>query len=1337
VSAVLALGLLAAASTRTHAALAATSAAAFTSDRSTTYQVDAAHAGNVPHDSLAPPLIKEWSDGFSGPVSYPVVADGMVFVTAANSGTAGSALYALNQTTGATIWGPFALGGNSNWSALTYDRGRIFAVDNFGKISAFDAASGSQAWSENVELSSVWDGPPVGFGGFLYVRGDNGIHVLNELDGSQYATAGAGNIVGSPAVSPTGMFITDPCNTNWDFDPLSGATIWHISGSCSGGGGTTPVLYANRVYTRDVTTGNWILDAATGSKLGTYTASTIPAFNGNAGFYLSGSKLTATNLGTRNPVWTFTGDGTLDTAPLVVAGLVYVGGSSGNLYVLDASTGALVGGPYAVGAGFAAPQEVYSGNSTLPLTGLAAGGGWLDVSAGSKLVAYTSTINVSEGDINFSRQPAGTTIASSVTVTNFGVAPSSISGISATAPFQQTNDCGALGVNASCTINVDYLQTGGPAASGSLTFNDGGGGSHKLPLSSDASDGFPPPPAMTGNRIITAFGSDGSGAALSRGQYPYALAAAPSHVYIGDFANPVVRDLNRTTGMESAFAGDNGFGEHGDGGQATSAMVSGAGAIARCTDGTYFADTYNYVIRKVDGTGRITKIAGTGVPGYSGDGGPATDASISRVFGLACRTGGGLYISDSDNGAVRIVDASGNINTWWYGFSFPTGLAEIGATDSAVVSDAGADNIVWSLTDKSACVAAGAVTVDIMCAVGPATSQAINDPRGLLYSGNNVVYLAERGNNAVVTIDLATESMSIVAGNGQNGFSGDGGLATAAELSQPSDIAVADNTLYIADGGSFHVRAVDLSTHVITTIAGNGTASWSGDGGPANDAQLAFPYGVAVDQFGNAYVPDNLNEVIRKVDRGGAISTYAGNGAAGFYDNTNGASASFNDPRGIAVDNSGNVYVADTGNNRIRIIYHANDLVTTVAGNGTRGFSGDGGPATSAMLNAPRAVVVDPGGNIFIADTGNNRVREVTPAGTITTVAGTGSAGYSGDGALATSAMLNAPRGLALDALGDLYVSDTGNNRVRRVDHATKVITTVAGNGSAGVAGDGRAAKSAELDFPFGLAFDSAGNLLIADSANFRIRLVDPTGEIHTVVASCGVSDAFVGDGGPPGLAQLNQPYGIAVDSNDDLFIADSANNRVREASINSLGREPTCPGSISTPGSRGVADSAGGPPGPRLPDLNRDSALGSPVPHAGGRRIPTVVPARAPIQKSVSVTTPTGNQSQSKGVSPPLSQQDSARSLSRDIAQRPATEVKRMSSLSVEGFALFGGLGGAGVAVMAIVWIVRSRRLARRPGRFGDDLPRKPNVFSHSNPDGQGAEWRLRRHTANSNRRL
>jgi hypothetical protein len=337
----------------------------------------------------------------------------------------------------------------------------------------------------------------------------------------------------------------------------------------------------------------------------------------------------------------------------------------------------------------------------------------------------------------------------------------------------------------------------------------------------------------------------------------------------------------------------------------------------------------------------------------------------------------------------------------------------------------------------------------------------------------------------------APGDINTVAGTGTAGFSGDGGPATSAELAYPYGFAVdGAGNLYIADTVNQRVRKVN-SSGVITTVAGTGTRAFSGDGGPATSAELSDPLNLAVDGSGNLYIADSGNHRVRRVDSSGTITTVAGTGTPGFSgDGGPATSAELAYPYGVAVDGSGNLYIADNGNQRVRKV-NSSGMITTVAGTGTGGFSGDGGPATSAMLNGADDVAVDDSSNLYIVDNGNQRVRKVDGSGTITTVAGTGSSGFSGDGGPATSAELANPGNVAVDGSGNLYIGDTSNHRVRKVN-SSGTITTVAGTGTAGFSGDGGPATSAQLAYPQEMAVDGSGNLYIADRENQRVRKVDP-----------------------------------------------------------------------------------------------------------------------------------------------------------------------------------------------------------------------------------------------------
>ncbi len=339
-------------------------------------------------------------------------------------------------------------------------------------------------------------------------------------------------------------------------------------------------------------------------------------------------------------------------------------------------------------------------------------------------------------------------------------------------------------------------------------------------------------------------------------------------------------------------------------------------------------------------------------------------------------------------------------------------------------------------------------------------------------------------------------------------------------------------------------NGTNLSYPIITTVAGTGTPGYSGDGGAATNAELNGPFGLTEDGFGNLFIAGNLDNRIRKVDTNGIITTVAGSGNCGFSgDNGPATNASLENPQGVAVDASGNVFIGDYLNNRVREV-GTNGIITTFAGDGASDYSGDGGPATNASLYDPEGVLLDASGNLYIADSANMRIRKVDTNGIITTMAGDGDNDYSGDGGPATNASLSYPQNLAFDRSGAMFIADYGNNAIRKVD-TNGIITTVAGDGMYGYAGDGGAATNAWLANPSGVAVDSLSNLYIADLYNHRVREVGTNG-IITTVAGDGTA-GYSGDDGAATNAGLNKPSEVVLDGSGNLFIVDFNNNRIRK----------------------------------------------------------------------------------------------------------------------------------------------------------------------------------------------
>ena len=353
----------------------------------------------------------------------------------------------------------------------------------------------------------------------------------------------------------------------------------------------------------------------------------------------------------------------------------------------------------------------------------------------------------------------------------------------------------------------------------------------------------------------------------------------------------------------------------------------------------------------------------------------------------------------------------------------------------------------------------------------------------------------------------------------------------------------------------FCLIAEKSTSQNITTVAGNGTAGYNGDNILAINAELNAPVGVAFDAFGNLYVADYQNARIRKINVGtNIISTVAGNGSALGYngDNIPAVTAGLTSVFGVAIDVSGNLFLTELNGHRIRKVDVTTGLISTIAGNGIAGYNGDNILATSAELTGPANIVIDANGNIFFVDAGNSgRIRKIDAGtGIITTIAGSGTAGFNGDNIPATSAQLNAPDGLALDGFGNIFISDAGNQRIRKITAGTGIITTIAGNGIYGYNGDNISATSAELADPSGLSTDAAGNVYISDQLNQRIRKVTVSTGLITTVAGTGTA-GFNGDNIPAISAKINYPAGIVLDLSGNIWFADYANNRIREVSVN------------------------------------------------------------------------------------------------------------------------------------------------------------------------------------------
>ena len=589
-----------------------------------------------------------------------------------------------------------------------------------------------------------------------------------------------------------------------------------------------------------------------------------------------------------------------------------------------------------------------------------------------------------------------------------------------------------------------------------------------------------------------------------------------------------------------------------DGGPALAAPLRGPSAVVTDNAGNlYIADGPDYRIRKVAPSGTITTYVGVGLAVYVGDGGSANQAGIDEVGGMATDAAGNLYVADSGNCRVRKVSPSGVITTvagtgkcLYGGDGGPATSAQLAPIAVAVDASGSlyiADMLNFRIrkvdTGGRITTIAGTGTAGYTGDGGPATSAQIHMLTGIAVDGAGNVYFTDWWNNRIRKVSTAG-TITTIAGSGGYKYAGDGGPATMAQF-DPAGIAVdSAGNLYIADSSNSRIRKITAATGVISTVAGNGVYGLGGDGGPATAAMLAHPTFVSIDAAGNLYIADTCGARVRKVAVDGTISTVAG---APVGDGGPATSAFLNRPDAVAVDASGALYIADAQHHRIRRVPPAG-TISTFAGRGLHGFDEGGGQASQALLDSPAGVAVDATGNLYIADSDNYRIRKVTPAGIISTFAGTGTRGLAGDGGPATAAQIGEPTSVAVDVAGNVYFTDITANRIRKVT-PSGTISTIAGNGNRTFAGDGGPATLAQLH-PFDIALDRAGNLYVADRNNHRIRKIDAAGVI-TTVAGTGTA-GFGGDGRSATTAQLDSPTGVAVDASDNLYIADYDNFVVR-----------------------------------------------------------------------------------------------------------------------------------------------------------------------------------------------
>ncbi len=634
--------------------------------------------------------------------------------------------------------------------------------------------------------------------------------------------------------------------------------------------------------------------------------------------------------------------------------------------------------------------------------------------------------------------------------------------------------------------------------------------------------------AGTGNQ---GYGGDAASTRLAaRFDGPtYALYVRPQNaVFIADTGNHRIRKVDLATGVVTTVAGDGNQGHQGDGGAATSARLNGPQGLAYYghRNRLYVADTGNHCIRRVElSTGTISTVAGTpGTAGSLGDGGQAPAGRLSGPRGVAVDGAENVYVADTGNHAVRQVSNLGVLQTL-ANTAFNAGHAGDGFAAANATLNGPTDVAVNPLNEAEIFV--------VDC-------------------GNHCIRRID-GNNDIDTV-AGTINTAGATGDGA-------AAANARFRNPTGMVFDDQGDYYVADTGNHTIRAVDLGTATgdVTRIGGTvATSGNTGDNAAATNATLDGPCCPAFDGLGNLYIPDTNNHRLRMLDTNNDVDAWAGTGVQGFLGDSAAVAtaADLDTPSDVAVDLANNrLFIADTTNHRIRQVDLASGRISTIVGTGVQGGTGDNGAATAARLNGPRGLAYDPVAKaLYVADTGNHRVRRVDLEwGLIYAAAGNGTQGFQGDTAAAANARLDTPIGLAVgDVAGAaqaLFIADSANRCVRKVVLATGVITTIVNTGrNNGNAGDGGGAAGASMAQPVSVALDGQGQLYVADAGHHRVRRVDlASGTIFAAVASG--TQGFLGDGGPPLAARMDAPRGVVVDrAGLSIFVSDTASHRVRRA---------------------------------------------------------------------------------------------------------------------------------------------------------------------------------------------
>jgi sugar lactone lactonase YvrE len=623
------------------------------------------------------------------------------------------------------------------------------------------------------------------------------------------------------------------------------------------------------------------------------------------------------------------------------------------------------------------------------------------------------------------------------------------------------------------------------------------------------------------------------------------------NIYISHRSQNRIRKLS-PNGTITTIAGNGIAGFSGDDVPALKSSLNFPAGLAFDKGNLYVADRNNHRIRKIDSKGIISTVAGTGIPECCNDNGLAVEAHLHFPSDIDVDTEGNLYISDRSNNRIRKVNPDGIITTI-AGLGKPGYGGDFGPADQALlnypfgishdnkgnfyIADRG-NNRVRKIDQRGIITTiAGDGTHSFGGDYGPANQSSLAFPTDVIVDSLGMVYIADRNNNRVRKIDRLGVITTLM-GLSQTEFNGDNEISAETTLHLPFALALnGEDRLLVVDRNHFRVREVRLQSNQVETIAGNGTFLFRGDGGPGGGATLDAPSGIAVDSKGNVLFADRLHQRIRRVGSNGILETVIGNGKQGNEGNGRpGIEATLHLPEVLVMDREDNIYLTQrTGNAWIIRKSNAEGIITHFAGNGRQGNTGDGGPAIEASFHTISDIAADGSGNIFIADSINRNIRKVDKNGVISTIA---EANLEG---LGTEVH---PNGIVVDKAGSIFFSDSGSSKVYKID-TNGAITLIAGTGDFGDHGDGGLALEAGLRSPGGLAIGPEGFLYIAEQTTHRIRRVDSSGIITGYVGTG--KFGYSGDEGPAIEANIKTPFRMDFDREGNLYFSDRDNNRIRK----------------------------------------------------------------------------------------------------------------------------------------------------------------------------------------------